>query len=214
MVAFWREMPPVDLSEGRSTTQRQAKVLADLETLFLDEGFRGLTVQELATRLRCSRRTLYDLAPSKDELVLLVIDRLLQRIGRQAMDEMRQLDDPRERIHAYLSTARSSLSRGGDAFFADVAAHPGTRRLFQQHYRFARSVCATLIEEGIDQGRFRPVDQRVAAEFLYAGLSRLQEPEVLTLTGHTVAEAIEQAFELIMFGLSTVDPPPERTQAG
>jgi AcrR family transcriptional regulator len=214
MAASWREPPPIDLSEGRSVTARQAKVLDDLEELFLDRGFRSLTVQDLANHLRCSRRTLYDLAPSKDELVLLVIDRLLQRVGRAAMDRMHLFGAPRDRIHAYVATATSELGRGGDAFFTDVAAYPGARRLFEQHYRFARSVCASLIEDGIRQGSFRPVDPRVAAEILYAGLSRLQEPDVVTLTGHTVAEAMDQTFELIMFGLSVKEESRALTSAG
>ena len=41
----------------------------------------------------CSRRTLYELAPSKEQLQLVVLDRLLQRIGRQALAAV-ALDGP------------------------------------------------------------------------------------------------------------------------
>lgn len=177
-------------------------MLGELETVFFKEGFRSLTIQELAARLHCSRSTLYDLAPSKDELVLLVIDRLLQRVGRQAMAQVRALDDPLRRLHAYMSTASAALSPGAQAFSADVAAHPGAHRLFQDHYRYATSVCAELIQEGIDREVFREIDARLVAEFLYAGLDRLQDPEVLQMTRHTNAEAIQQMFDVVLFGLS------------
>lgn len=197
-----RQMPPTDLSRRRSFTSRQQELLADLEEIFFKEGFRNLTILELAARLRCSRRTLYELAPSKDEIVLLVIDRLLQRTGRQAMAKVRALDDPVQRVHAYLSTASTALHHGTEAFSTDVAAHPGAHRLFQEHYRFATSVCAHLIQEGVDQGAFRGIDPQLAAEVIYAGLDRLQEPEVLQLTGHTNAEAIQQMIDLIVYGLA------------
>ena len=40
---------------------------------------------QLAARVNCSLRTLYALAPRKDALLLMVIDRRLHRIGRAAM---------------------------------------------------------------------------------------------------------------------------------
>ena len=42
----------------------------------------GLTVAQLAASVGCSRRTLYELAPSKDSLVLIVLDRFLLDIFR------------------------------------------------------------------------------------------------------------------------------------
>ena len=63
---------------------RHRQVLDQLEQLFLEEGFAGISVRELAANVGCSRRTLYELAPSKDELVLVVLDRFLHRVGRTA----------------------------------------------------------------------------------------------------------------------------------
>lgn len=183
-------------------TARQQAVLADLEGIFLRYGFRRLTIQELAARLRCSRRTLYELAPSKDELVLLVVDRLLQRTGREAMAKAHALDNPIERVHAYISTASNSLHRETEAFSVDVAAEPAVHRLFQDHYHFATSVVARLIQDGIDRGQLRGVNPQLVAEVLYAGLDRLQEPAVLRLTRLNNAKAIQQLFDLLVYGLA------------
>lgn len=208
MVSTFDQPPPIDLSQGRLFSKRQEALLGDMEEIFLREGYRALTVEQLVGRLHCSRSTLYELAPSKDELVLLVLDRLLQRIGRQAMAQAHQNDDPLLRVYSYMSTASVALSSGSQAFSVDVAAHPGASRLFQQHYRFATSVCARLIQDGIDQGVFRDMDARLAAEVLYASLERITDPDVLRLTEHTGAEAIQQVFDLFVFGLSEGDGRP------
>ena len=60
-----------------------------MEHLFAG-GFATLTMAELAARLNCSLRTLYALAPSRDELVLVVVDRNLWRVGRAARDAVRR----------------------------------------------------------------------------------------------------------------------------
>lgn len=52
---------------GGARTRRQEQVLDGLEEIFREEGFRRLTIGELATRLRCSRSTLYAMAPTKEE---------------------------------------------------------------------------------------------------------------------------------------------------
>ena len=50
----------------------------------LARGFAKLTVADIARELRCSRRTLYELAPSRDDLVVRVIRRFFARTGHDA----------------------------------------------------------------------------------------------------------------------------------
>ena len=72
---------------SRAYSEREGHLLEGLEEIFLQEGFRRVAVGELAARLHCSRATLYALAPSKERLFLLVLERLLARIrgmGRAA----------------------------------------------------------------------------------------------------------------------------------
>ena len=59
-----------------SLTQRQREILDELGAVF-DDGFVHMTMADLAKQMNCSLRTLYGLAPSRDELVLLVVDRNL-----------------------------------------------------------------------------------------------------------------------------------------
>ena len=51
------------------TRTRRAELFDGLVALLLAEGFSALTLDELAARLRCSKRTLYALAGSKEQLV-------------------------------------------------------------------------------------------------------------------------------------------------
>ncbi len=46
-------------------SERQRQLLAALENVYLCEGYRSLTVSDLAEKLKCSKRSLYELAPSK-----------------------------------------------------------------------------------------------------------------------------------------------------
>ena len=52
-------------------TDRQADLRARLVDLVVAEGFRHLTVDQVAARLNCSKRSLYALAASKEQLAVL-----------------------------------------------------------------------------------------------------------------------------------------------
>jgi AcrR family transcriptional regulator len=193
---------PVDLSADLRLSARQQELLDDLERVILDEGFRRLTVEQLARRLRCSRRTLYQIAPSRDDLVLLVLDRLMRRMGRRASERVRGLDDPAERLWAYMTSTNSEIRKGSRQLWADVATQPAVRRLVDDHYRYAALVAGRLIDEGVQRGAFRAVNTDLVAEVLAATLERLQDPGVLTRLGVGNAEANEHVFELVLYGLA------------
>jgi ATPase subunit of ABC transporter with duplicated ATPase domains len=71
--------------------------------------------------------TLYDLAPSRDELVLTVIDRNLRRIGRGAISAIQPDLAPLVAIRSYLTAANLAVAATTPAFARDQAATPATR---------------------------------------------------------------------------------------
>ena len=193
--------PPVDPSAGRTYSPRQLEILDAIEVLLLEEGFRDLTVGALAARLRCSRRTLYELAPSKDELVVLVLDRLLRRMGHKAHARVRALADPVDRIEALLLTALRELRDASVAFAEDVAAHPGVRTLFEGHYRYAMGRLQRLVDEAMQAGALRDSDPRLVAEVMDAALARVQDPAVMRAYGLNVVAASEAVVRLLLDGV-------------
>lgn len=78
------------------------ELLDALKDMGLREGFANLGVFEIATRLSCSKRTLHCLAPSKRELVLLVLKRFFARIRCDAATACENAGDAQQRIYAYL----------------------------------------------------------------------------------------------------------------
>lgn len=188
-------------------SDRQRALLDELEAVFVEEGFSHLTVGELATRLRCSRRTLYELAPSKDELVLVVCDRLLRRVGRIAREELARVGDPAEGIEVFL-LGPSGLRPTSGRFNEDVARHPAAARLFAAHYRYATAVLGDVIEAGIERGDFRPVDSRVVAEIADAAVTRFMDADLQRETGLSGRDMTAVLAGLLRAALAPDSPAP------
>ena len=174
---------------------RHREVLDAIERLFLDEGFAGISVRELAASVGCSRRTLYDLAPSKDELVLVVLDRFLHRVGRTALEAISADAGFGERIRAYFMGA-VELQRLSQSFADDLADDPAARRLFDRHFRYVMAVTEDLVAAGIDSGEFRPVSPAVVAGIL-AGSGLYFNQVEIAADGDAVQEMLDLVIDAI-----------------
>lgn len=179
----------------------RSRILEALEDLFLREGYRRITVGELAVRLHCSRRTLYELAPGKEDLFVLVVDELLRRIRGLGEQAVREISDPAEQIEAYLAPGIAQTARATHLFSSDVASLPAAKRLMEAHQRERISGLRDIIEQGSRRGIFRPVDAHLVAEVFSFAYRRATEAEFLAESRLSLAEAYRQLSELLRHGL-------------
>ena len=181
---------------------RHREVLDQLETLFLARGFAAFTVRELASGVGCSRRTLYELAPSKGDLVLLVLDRFLHRIGRSALSAIDHNAPVIEQVRQYV-TGGIELQRRTAAFAEDLADEPAARRLLERHFRYVTRVVERLVALGMDRGEVRDVDPAVAAAAIAGSVLALTRADVAA----TIALDGEQFVDsLLDFLLRSLEP--------
>jgi len=188
-------------ARGRRRTRRQQQILDALEVIFREEGFRSLTIGDLANRLRCSRSTLYAIAPTKEELFLLVQDRLMRRTGAEGEARARDGKTPGDRLSGYLEGTVAYFAEVRTAFMDDVMSYGPARSLYDAHQRAFVQRLRGLIEEGIATGDFSGVDPLLAATALDAVMSRMRDPGFLRENGLTASQAFEQVLRLIRHGL-------------
>lgn len=178
-------------------TSRGRELLDEIEAIFFDEGFARHSIDRLAARLHCSKGTLYDLAPTKDELVLVVIDRRLRRGGGMLLAELASLDDPVDRLAAFMRSELRHEPQRSIRFSEDTARHPAAARLIADHLRYALLTLQEIIEEGVASGRFRDVHPRMVAELVEATSMRVSDPEVLREAGLDFDQALRELCELV-----------------
>lgn len=179
---------------------RHREILDQLEMGFLSEGFSSVTVTQLAASVGCSRRTLYELAPSKDALVLIVLDRFLHRVGRSALNNVDPNASIAEQVRSYINGALE-LQRLTAAFADDLADDPAARRLLDRHFRYVMSVSESLIERGIEAGEFRSVSPGVAAGMLAGSGLYFSQPGILDDVGMTRDEASHEMTDIVLRSL-------------
>jgi AcrR family transcriptional regulator len=192
----------------RRLTDRQRELLSQLGALFA-EGFADLTMSAIASRLNCSLRTLYGLAPSRDELVLTVVDTHLWRVGREAMAAIDPDMAPLDAIRAYLGAATVAVSGTTPAYSRDLAAMPAARRRNGDHADYVVAVTRTLLDLAVDRGDIADIDTAAVARTLANLGQDFISPDVMATLRSSPKVAADGVVDIILRGLAATVPHPE-----
>ncbi|HEY9370836.1 TetR/AcrR family transcriptional regulator [Streptomyces sp.] len=185
---------------GRGAARR-SELFEELVALLVGEGFARFTLDDLAARLRCSKRTLYGLAGSKEQLVRAAVVHFFRRATTRVEAVLAAQKEPAGRLAAYLRAVAAELAPVSPQFFDDVAAFEPAAEVYERNTRAAAGRVQQLIEEGVRAGVFREVHVAFAADVIASVMVRIQQRQVATATGLKDAEAYEQLAELLLSGL-------------
>jgi AcrR family transcriptional regulator len=188
-------------------------MLDAIEEIFLTEGFRRVSVGELAARLRCSRRTLYELAASKEELFLIVLDRFLERIRRQGEAAAAAVRDPAVRIEAYLAPGIREVARTRNTLFSDIAGFLPAKRLLDDHQRRRMEGVRKIVVAGTRRGVFRGLDPYLVAEVFTLAYRHVSQPDFLAAAELSMTEAYAELSRLLRHGILHPEGEPARRPA-
>lgn len=192
--------PVLSREAEAALTDRQRKLLAQLHDVFAD-GFAHLTMGDLARAASCSLRTLYELAPSRDDLVRLVVDHRLWRIGRAATAAIADDMEPLGAIRAHLSAAHLAIADMTEAFAADSAADPGTSEISRAHARYLADVTRALLDRAVAAGDIAPVDTAAVARVLANVGADFAAPAVLPTLQTEPRAAADTVVDVVLRGL-------------
>ena len=199
--AIPRPRPLLDRERERGLSERQRELLSRLQRLFFADGFAQLTMSDLAAQLRCSLRTLYVLAPTRDELVLIVVDRNLWRVGQAAHDAIDPATSALRALRGYLHAATFAVSEWTEPFVRDLAAVPAAQALADGHRTYLFEVTRALLDLANRRGEIVAADTAAVARVM-AGLGGFfSRPEVIATLRSTPKQAADEVLELILRGM-------------
>ena len=185
---------------SRSRTRR-AELFDGLVALLLAEGFSALTLDELAARLRCSKRTLYALAGSKEQLVRAAVVHFFRGATERVEAAVADASGAAAKVATYLHAVATELAPASPEFLADVAGFTPAAEVYARNTRAAARRVSELVDEGVAAGEFRAVHAAFVGDVVSATTVRIQQRELADATGLADAEAYRHLADLLLHGL-------------
>ena len=155
---------------SRIYTKRHHEIIDALERL-LEQGVPELTMSEIAKKLKISLRTLYEIAPSRDELILMTMDNILKKLGKFAMDSVEDIDSPINKLEKYLFIVNQAVGPKFDRFLIDMEKINGSKTTADYHENFIKNYIKKLLEEAIEKKEIKTIDVK-AFSILLGGIGR------------------------------------------
>ncbi len=188
-------------SEGK-LTERQRQVIETLETLVVRGGLADQTMAQIAAAVNCSLRTLYGIARSKDELLLTIVDRRLQRIGRAAIAAITPAMQPLQALRDYLRAVNEAVQPTTAEFARDFADLEGGSQLLDAHETYVIAIVRNLLERAVEEKQIVPIDTTAVAHVL-GGLGReFARPRLLRRIATSPKDTADAVAEIILRGLA------------
>ncbi len=194
--------------DGVVPSRRAQEVFTQIERILLGEGFARVTVGEIAERIGCSKRTIYELAPSKRELVTRIFESFFSDIRAAGTAAAKRETEPVRQVYAYLQAGIHGASRLSAQTVTDIDQWKPTRQLWQTHVRLRVQGLCELLQAGIARGAFRDVNPVFVAEIVFAALDRLRQPDFYRSTRISTLAAFQEYYRILLSGLLTAPESP------
>jgi len=151
-------------------TKRQIEIMDALEAM-LQKGVPDLTMSEFAKKLKISLRTLYEIAPSKDELILMTMNNILVKLGKLAIDSVANINSPIKKLEKYLFIVNQAVGPKFDTFVKDIENIKGSQKMADYHENFIKNYTKNLLKESILKKEIKSIDVSAFA-ILLGGIGR------------------------------------------
>lgn len=180
-----------------SSPTRGEQLLEELIELYLAEGFLSFGMGDLAARLRCSRSSLYLVAPSKEQIVVTAVRGYFRRAAERIEERVEAEQDRGLRLQVYLAAVSDELAPASERFYADVAAYPPAQELYQANTRRAAQRVQDIVVAGVEAGALRPVNARFVGAAVAEVMAAIQGGRIEAAADLDDADAYRALSDLV-----------------
>jgi len=166
--------------------KRHLEVMDELESM-LDKGKSFSTMSDLAKKLKISLRTLYEIAPSKEELIVTTVDRVLKKHGKIAMDAMNTHSSPIRKLESFLTVANQAVGPRFERFTLSLSSLNSSKAMVDYHEQYITDLIKNLLDEARIKNEIKEIDTQATA-LLLGGLGRYFQSKKLLKDLHQTPE--------------------------
>lgn len=183
------------------------RILTRAEALFMRNGIKSVSMDDIAADLAMSKKTLYKLFATKDELVHAMMSQHLDRTQGECVLLQGQATSAIDELFRLMDWMRQHLSEVHSSIFYDMRKfHPATWQLWISHkHEYILTQIVDNLRRGMAEGLYRAdLDVDVLARLRLAQIELAFDADVFPPRQFDVQRLQEVILEHFMLGVATL----------
>jgi len=182
------------------------KIIERAEERFFRDGYRKVTMDEIASDLGISKKTLYKHFSGKESIAAAVIENIHSHIVSFLEEFNRNISDPIERFEQVTLAVNKKLSEVGNQFLDDIKRD--LPALWQDVEKFREQNIlhhiGGILEEGKRLGKVRTdIDAKIATLVYLGAIKTVMQPDLIKKAGFSIEDAFANIRTIFLKGVMT-----------
>lgn len=180
--------------------EKVARVAADS---FIRKGIKTVKMDDIASELGISKRTLYELFGDKEELLLEVVKYHREEMKKYMMQIAEKADNVLEIIMNFYIKTTEDFQITNVLFFEDIKKYPQVTKFLEDGRKENIASTIAFYRKGVDQGIFRAdVNYDIVQEMIHVQMDTLIHSDACR--NYSLVEIFKTVVFMHLRGISTV----------
>jgi len=189
----------------RSNDELRAEIVGSAKRLFQQYGYKKTTVSDIAKAMGKVKSAIYYYFPDKESLLTAVIDEEIGKLIGSINDAVEMASTPEEKLKAYALTRSFEIRRLSTEYarFQEEydELYPLVKEIHERYDHFERDTLKSILEAGMELGRFNKTDPEVLADAILLWLKGLEAQLSSFGSEEALKEAVEHLVNVLLFGI-------------
>ena len=184
----------------------QERIAQKAHDLFLRYGIRSISMDEIASQLGISKKTIYQFYADKDALVDSVIDIVVNSNTDECCIHREESENPVHEILVATDMVQEMLNTMNPTIMYDLQKYrPATYKKIADHKNeFLYKLIKENLEQGIATQLYRPeINTEILSRFRLASVFMMFSPDLYPLGKYNLGTIIEEVTIHFLYGITT-----------
>lgn len=184
----------------------QERIARKAHDLFLRYGIRSISMDEIASQLGISKKTIYQFYADKDALVDSAIDIVVSTNTSECSIHREESENPVHEILVATDMVQEMLKTMNPTIMYDLQKyHPAAYKKIADHKNeFLYKLIKENLEQGVAQQLYRPeLNIEIMSRFRLASVFMMFSPDLYPLGKYNLGAVIEEVTIHFLYGITT-----------